>query len=288
MITYDMNLFASSDHVQKRLVEMVRFLYIADTDNWRIAMHQHEEFCEWEYVVSGRGTYVIDSRIYPIQAGDLILINCGTGHEEKSEPTDPLISWKATCRMGPQGDLPANVILPSGIEPVIHSGETGREVEECCENIRYELDKKESGYETMVMLLMERYYLLVTRIIERNGLAMEERSLSLAMQVKQYIDIHYAEKITLDILSEKLHANKYYISHEMKEEYQISPIEYLINRRLGEAQNLLNTTELPISEISKKAGYENVFYFNTLFSKRAGVSPTEFRKRTLRVYSQDN
>ena len=142
MITYDMNLFASSDHVQKRLVEMVRFLYIADTDNWHIAMHQHEEFCEWEYVVSGRGTYVIDSRIYPIQAGDLILINCGTGHEEKSEPTDPLISWKATCRMGPQGDLPAHVILPSGIEPVIHSGETGREVEECCENIRYELDKK--------------------------------------------------------------------------------------------------------------------------------------------------
>ena len=288
MITFDMNLFSNTYMSQTRLVELIRYLRIADNDSWHIGMHQHDDFCEWEYVVSGSGRYEIDSRVYEIHSGDMIFINRGVAHSETSNPESPLISWKISCSIAPLGDLPANVILPTGVVPVIHTEELGSEIQACCNNIYHELVNKQEDYETMVILLVERYCLLASRVIRTYGKEMKTRNQNLAMQIKQYLDLHYADKITLDSLAERMHVSKYYVVHEMKREYKCSPIDYLIHVRLGEAQNLLNTTELTVSEISRRVGYDNVSYFNTLFARKTGTTPTEFRNRNFRLYHNNN
>ena len=55
-------------------------------------------------------------------------------------------------------------------------------------------------------------------------------------------------------------------------------MQYIINRRIGEAQNLLINTDYSITQIADKVGYDNPSYFNMLFTKLIGMSPGKFRK----------
>ena len=58
----------------------------------------------------------------------------------------------------------------------------------------------------------------------------------------------------------------------------MSPIDYLIKKRLEIARYFLLNTSYPVAEIAKQIGYDNPLYFSSLFKKNMGVSPTEYRK----------
>ncbi|MBN8216230.1 MAG: helix-turn-helix transcriptional regulator [Spirochaetes bacterium] len=59
----------------------------------------------------------------------------------------------------------------------------------------------------------------------------------------------------------------------------LSPMQYLLERRVRYASNLLKTTSLTVEEIGRQAGFEDPYYFSRLFRKRAGASPLAFRKK---------
>ncbi|MBO5099557.1 MAG: helix-turn-helix transcriptional regulator, partial [Clostridia bacterium] len=61
----------------------------------------------------------------------------------------------------------------------------------------------------------------------------------------------------------------------------VSPINYVIDQRMNAAADMLTNTTFPISEISKKVGYEDSYYFSRLFKNRVGVSPVRYRKETV-------
>ena len=61
--------------------------------------------------------------------------------------------------------------------------------------------------------------------------------------------------------------------------YGISPINYVIDRRLNDAKWLLINTNQSLVSISEKVGYENTSYFSKLFEKRIHYSPLEFREK---------
>ena len=56
------------------------------------------------------------------------------------------------------------------------------------------------------------------------------------MEIKRYLDSNYREDISLDILAEIAHINKYYLAHTFQKEYGISPITYLNRRRIEESK----------------------------------------------------
>ncbi|HGA9594314.1 TPA: helix-turn-helix transcriptional regulator, partial [Salmonella enterica subsp. enterica serovar Virchow] len=94
-----------------------------------------------------------------------------------------------------------------------------------------------------------------------------------------YLNNNYREKITLDQLSKKFRASVSYICHEFAKEYHISPINYVIQRRMTEAKFALTNTESPLAEISWRVGYENVDHFAKLFMRHVGCSPNDYRKQ---------
>ena len=57
-----------------------------------------------------------------------------------------------------------------------------------------------------------------------------------------------------------------------------SPIQYLLRRRIGEAQTLLITTDYSITQIAGMVGYDTQSYFNMQFTKNVGISPKKFRQ----------
>ena len=99
------------------------------------------------------------------------------------------------------------------------------------------------------------------------------------IDVKEYIDRHYMEKITLDKLSEEFLINKYYLERIFKEQFGTSIISYLLNIRITHAKQLLRFTDKSVGQIGAECGIYPLYYFSRMFRQTEGISPTEYRMR---------
>lgn len=99
--------------------------------------------------------------------------------------------------------------------------------------------------------------------------------------VSKCIDIfsqHYSQRISLDSLSKKLSITKQGLIQKFKKQTGVTPMVYLSGIRLDRSKQLLKNTDLPITEIARQCGFENVYYFSSHFKKQTGISPTDYRK----------
>ena len=89
---------------------------------------------------------------------------------------------------------------------------------------------------------------------------------------------HFAEDLSLSVLEEKLHLNKYYISHLFSNRLGIRFNDYINSLRVMEACRYLLNTNYSVTEISEMVGFNTLRTFNRSFIKQLGVSPSEYRK----------
>ncbi|MEK6795820.1 MAG: AraC family transcriptional regulator [Spirochaetota bacterium] len=102
--------------------------------------------------------------------------------------------------------------------------------------------------------------------------------------VKEYLDQKYHEHgITLDTLSERLLISKDSIRHLFKRKYGVSPIRYLIGKKIDNAKALLSGTDKRIHEIAAETGFESEYYFSRVFKNATGSTPTAFRAASHRT-----
>ncbi len=114
-------------------------------------------------------------------------------------------------------------------------------------------------------------------------LAKEEMKpmLDVADQVIEWIDHRYREQITLEDLSKVFQYSIKHLSRLVKKRIGMSPIQYLIHVRMEKAKAMLLNTDAKLNEIAKRTGYNDLFYFSNHFKKNIGISPTEYRKRSM-------
>jgi len=97
------------------------------------------------------------------------------------------------------------------------------------------------------------------------------------IKILKYIDRHYSASLSLSVLSEKLGLSQSYIALLFKKELACKPSEYINNVRVTVAKTILSETDMPVSEISEKVGYSDVYYFSKIFKKIIGVPPSKIR-----------
>ena len=108
--------------------------------------------------------------------------------------------------------------------------------------------------------------------------AVSRKRLELAA-VKEYLDEHYTERITLDDLAERFFINKFYLSKIFRETYGTTINNYLISKRITRAKQLLRFTDMTVDEIGVAVGMTDANYFSRMFRKVEGISPREYRKQ---------
>ena len=142
-----------------------------------------------------------------------------------------------------------------------------------------EIQNKGEYFETVCQNLLEALVLtLVRRTKKQLSFTPTKKITKECRFVEQYIDEHFMEDITLQTLSDLTYLNKYYLVHAFKNYKGVSPINYLINRRLVEAKHLLATTNYPISKIAASIGFSSQSYFSQVFRKETGMSPNAYRQ----------
>lgn len=104
----------------------------------------------------------------------------------------------------------------------------------------------------------------------------EKRPDEKALFVKNYIETHFFETITLSRLALLVNISESRLSHAFKESFGMCPINYLVAFRLERALQLLQS-DMSIGEVSRAVGYEDPLYFSRIFKKKYGSSPSKAR-----------
>jgi AraC-like DNA-binding protein/mannose-6-phosphate isomerase-like protein (cupin superfamily) len=244
--------------------------------DWHSVPHTHNHM-ELFYIVGGKGQFLIQDRLYPVNANNLVIINPNVTHTEVSLNAQPL----EYIVLGIEGVALATSENSNGQFCILDHFES-LEISGCLRNILREMEQKSTGYEDVCQAYME---ILIIRMMRSTALAVptEPQVISGNRQcaaVRRYIDMHFKEALTLEQLAEEAHMNKFYLSHAFKQEFGVSPINYLISCRIEESKYLLAETDLSISQIAQLLNFSSPSYFSQVFRRTQGVSPVEFRQST--------
>lgn len=74
------------------------------------------------------------------------------------------------------------------------------------------------------------------------------------MEIRSYLDENYTKKITLDQLSERYFINKYYLTRIFREQFGVSINNYILEKRITHAKQLLRFTDQTVEEIGEACG----------------------------------
>jgi AraC-like DNA-binding protein len=129
--------------------------------------------------------------------------------------------------------------------------------------------------------LQDRLALLVHRIVIEvaNQRLSPDRPFAADVQsVKNYIDLHFRDKVTMEELAGQAHLSVVQMIRNFNRAIGTSPYDYLLGLRMYEAQNLLRSTTQAVKEIAFGVGFADEYYFSNFFKRKTGVSPLRFRQ----------
>lgn len=254
-----------------------------ERDNSRIprAMHNHENRAEFVYIVEGIGNHIIGNRQYETHAGDLLIFNSGVPHEERAAQESNLHYFTCGITNLKLKGLEPNFLTSEQIIPVIRAGEYGERIQTLFTLLNNEVFSGDSMAGETARYLMIALLTLVLRAVKESGKVHSNVRMELGTRIKQYVDQHYLDPVSMSDLSEALGISQFYLSRVFKERTGYSPMQYIINRRIGRAQSLLISTDLSVTKIAEQCGYDNPNYFNLLFKKTIGMAPGAYRKAVM-------
>lgn len=260
-----------------------RLSYISQTQysqEWNSSLHTHG-CAELFFITDGHGRFRTQYEEIPVSIHDLVMVNANVPHTEQSQMESPL----EYIVLGVEG-LEAVAGTEGYAMLHLHSG--WRELVGCLNLMLQESQQAQPGHEEVCRHLLEVVLIHLGRQqdLSFSGGPLNSRSSRECELVRRYIDNHFKESLTLDQLARLAHLNKYYLAHTFRREFGISPISYLIARRVEESRFLLRETDHPLSLIAEVLGFSSLSYFSQCFRRVEGISPMEYRRKSRRQLDQ--
>ena len=262
-------------------------------------------------VLSGNGTLTYEGTTYELSAGDCVFIDCrkayshSTGYNAGSNNTNVNNTSgnninTSACESytgNPHTNLPTSLwslqwchfyapSLPAiyekykerGGSPVFHPDSLTSfttiltDLYSLASSSDYIRDMRiNESLSALLTLLMEQSWHPESKTVSRKRLELVE--------IKNYLDEHYTERIVLDDLAERYYINKYYLTKIFKETYGSTINGYIIAKRITRAKQLLRFTDMTVDEIGNAVGMGDANYFSRTFRKVEGISPSEYRNQ---------
>lgn len=245
------------------------------------AVHRHARFTEMLYVYQGAGQYVAGGYSYAIRTGDVLLYNQGDLHEVTSSMHHEIGTYcfgLSNLRLGrlAEGHFsdPEHGFVRPAADEIDH-------IQSLCELIYRHAERHSAYADELVSHLLPALVLLSANLPPDERAADQPHNLVLANRIRQYIGTHFTEQLTLEDIGQALSMSPYHLAHIFKDMTGMSPIHYMIRCRVGEAQNLLISTDYSATQIAAIVGYANVNHFNAIFTKLVGLPPIRYRKQYL-------
>jgi len=244
---------------------------------------------ELNYIESGKGTYVIDGKMYPIETGDIFVINNSEHHIAIHQDE----TVRMTVLVFDMDFLWRNPMGARGLKPFFNRSD----------NFSHRIIRGQYRYEEMyhAFLCMKKEYaegnlhknfvaesaaqLLLTLLYQHYD---ENREIAgndsydyasgAIQKAFSYIHEHFMEKITLEDVAQASSLSRTYLSRHFKKMTGQTLFDYIQQTRIKYAAYLLKTGRDSVAKIAVDCGFESVSYFNRIFKKCYGMSPGQYRK----------
>lgn len=255
--------------------------YLIDVD-----LHHHD-FYELYYLVSGDVTYTIESKLYKVLPGDVLLISPRELHQVHIEPGhaayERYVLWISPQLIGELSAFGSDLF--QALEPT-RPGYTNQlrlqpndrqKVRSMMEQLYSETQGSIFGSELLTRSLLTQLLVTVNRLAMREDCHPEEithanRTVS---QVVAYINLHYSEVLSLESLADRFFVSKYHLSHEFQRQVGTSVCRYIQKKRLQIARHLLSQGNKP-NAVYSLCGFGDYTVFYRAFKSEYGTSPREF------------
>lgn len=257
-----------------------------------LEQHVHDDFYELVIVLRGSANHIVGDDIFPIQKGDVFVISEDTAHGYEA-PKDFKIC-NIMFRLDYFFDQTCDLCTMSGfhaffmIEPTIAKtsgfsnrltlkGNVFNEINHQLQTMIYEYEKKAWGYQTLLSSLFTTLAVTLCRYYQELSTS-RGQDISPLISPISYIENHYHEEISIDTLAKMAGVSERHFSRLFRDVYHTSPGQYLLQYRVQKAGQLLDYTDMPISEIAYQCGFNDSNYFSRQFHKIYNCSPRQFRK----------
>ena len=251
------------------------------------ARHSHCHLsCEMVFVLSGLAEFVIDGRRYHAGENTAVFISSCEQHEVRIL-RNPYRRYFAIVHAAElERALPGSGLAgvfknrPVGFSHCVPLPEAGGEPARIFEALLREAENPAPYGEQMVRSLLEQLLILVRRACPSNFSREEGADSSRVREVQRYIEEHFTEDIRISQLAQQFFINHCYLTHIFKEQVGYSPKQYILLNRLSYAQELLEQTQLQISQIAYQCGFGDTNNFIRAFRNWFGLPPNQYRARS--------
>lgn len=141
------------------------------------------------------------------------------------------------------------------------------ELQMCKENYEEVLET----YLRLIFIMLKRYFANATKA--DNARVVEEID-----KATMYFNEHYSEDISIDEYAQNNHVSVSWFIRNFKQCTGSTPMQYILSKRIYNAEILLHDSTYNVTEIAEIVGYDNPLYFSRIFKKVKGISPSEYRK----------
>ncbi|PJG86069.1 AraC family transcriptional regulator [Conservatibacter flavescens] len=263
--------------------QLPQLLYITNTQGMREyfprMLHKHKDHLEIVFIAKGRGTHIIGDTKYDTKAGDILIFNQNVLHDEMAQIHSEMVTY--CCGIGNLKikGMERNCLFDLRLPAVISSGKHQDTIEKIIDMMFCSVKNAQTHAREFSNYLLFSLLTLIVSLPQNTVQRFFYKKFTLVDQVKDYIEQHYTQALSVDHIAHYFNISPSYLSHLFKRESKFPLMQYVNRRRIGEAQSLLMTTKYSITQIALMVGYENINYFSTAFTKMLGITPTQYRRQ---------
>ena len=271
-ITYGDTSFEESNHFtynsRKQYPIRVESIGITHPSKNYFIERKHADYYILEYIISGKGYVTYDGKKSIVEKNDIYLIHPGMKHRYGADLEKPYEKiW-----INFYSSVFTDIISAYGLSNSVIFTNTN------CQNLFEELldlAKNYSDNEEIYLKVSEILFKIILKLVTN----IEEQKVSAtAIKIKEVLDRSIYRKVTVEDLCLEINLSKSQVCREFKKYYNMTPYQYLLNRRINIAQNLLVKTKISIKEISESLCFADEYYFSNIFKKKNKMSPLAYRK----------
>lgn len=248
------------------------------SNNINSRIHFHP-FTEFYFILDGKGKFSIEDRVINTNKDDFFIINSNVGHSIYSGEDENLVY----ISFGVDSIFVKNLLNDDNIDEDKYIYKNIEKDQDyfikSFDIINEEFNSNNIFAQSMANAKASEFVITLLRNFKDEIVITNDIKINKQIDyIKNFIDNNYSEDIKLESLSKMAYMNKFHLIAEFKQSYRVTPIDYLILKRIEVTKNLLISTNHSMEEISSIVGFNSQSYFNQVFRKKVGLTPSQFRK----------
>lgn len=254
-----------------------------------VITHWHEE-AELTLVTSGTCLYQIDLMDYEVKEGDMVFIPPLRLHSIFRHNNEEAVSETYVFHMNFLGGNSTDICSTRYLTPIMNQEISmpylitpGHPAYASLRKIFHQIaslyDKTVVGYELALKSLFLQAIFVLLPYSEKKTAPANGAAFDKLKNVLDYIELHYAEAISISDLAKLCYFSDYHFMRFFKKHMNMTCMEYINNLRLEKAVELFEQGNSSILEVSLSVGFHNLSYFHRAFKKKYQMTPLSFVKK---------